>query len=173
MKDWIWSDLHLHHNNIILYETRPFKSVEQMDAHILNQWRSTVSKHDRIFNLGDFIFNNGNKKEVQKILQSVPGYKVLVMGNHDRSKSVRWWMEAGFNEVYKYPVIIDEYYILSHEPLYVSKEMPYANIHGHWHKELAGSDQKSNVCVENVDYKPKLLSLVKKEIILKSKGENK
>lgn len=167
MSDWIWSDLHLNHKNIISYETRPFKTVEQMNKTILNNWRSTVRKRDRIFNLGDFIFNNGNKKAVQEILKSVPGYKILVMGNHDKSKSVRWWMEAGFDEVYKYPIIIDDYYILSHEAVYVGKEMPYANIHGHSHSERAGSNQKANVCVEHLNYKPKLLSQVKKEIILK------
>jgi calcineurin-like phosphoesterase family protein len=172
MSDWIWSDLHLNHDNIILYESRPFKSTKEMNRKILNNWMNTVKKHDRIYNLGDFIFNNGNKDAVRSIVKSMPGYKVLVMGNHDRSKSVRWWVEAGFNEVYKYPVIIDDYYILSHEPVYVGKEMPYANIHGHWHGELAGSPQKANVCVEKINYTPILLSNVKKSIITASRSVN-
>ena len=29
---WVWSDLHLHHRNIIRYTERPFASCEQMDG---------------------------------------------------------------------------------------------------------------------------------------------
>lgn len=39
---WIWSDLHLHHANIIHHCDRPFAPVHQMDLALLQAWREAV-----------------------------------------------------------------------------------------------------------------------------------
>ncbi len=50
---WIWSDLHLHHRNIIRYAARPHASVVEMDAALLETWRSAVAADDVIICAGD------------------------------------------------------------------------------------------------------------------------
>ena len=50
------------------------------------------------------------------------------------------WNTVGFDIVCAYPIIIDEWFILSHEPLYTNTNMPYANIFGHVH----GNPEYSN-----------------------------
>lgn len=150
---YIWSDLHLNHENIIKYESRPFSSVKEMNKTLLDNWKKTVKKHDTIINLGDVSFRGGKEWNTEQI-SNMPGKKVLVLGNHDRGRSLKWWYDVGFNEVYKYPIIYNDFYILSHEPQYINENMPYVNIHGHCHLEKSSSLQKVNVCVENIDYMP-------------------
>ena len=164
MNIYIWSDLHLYHANIIEYEDRPFSSLEEMNAALLENWQKTVKSNDIIFNLGDFMFNT-KKDIVNNILQQMPGHKILVLGNHDKHKSVKWWLDAGFNEVYKYPIIYEGFYILSHEPLYVNKSMPYINIHGHIHGQKYEGNQYVNVSIEHIDYKPVNFEEIKKKFV--------
>ena len=39
---WAWSDLHLHHRNIMRYTNRPFARCEQMDGAAHGAWRQVV-----------------------------------------------------------------------------------------------------------------------------------
>lgn len=160
MSTYIWSDCHLGHTNILVYEKRPFADVNYMNDFILSNWKKTIKKHDVIFNLGDFIFHP-KKEIVEQIVRSCPGYKILILGNHDRDKSVKWWLDVGFNEVYKYPIIFQEFWILSHEPQYVNPSMPYVNIHGHLHSQEYKDKQHVNVSVELTGFKPILFEDIK------------
>ena len=46
MNIWVTSDLHFGHKNIIKYENRPFKDIEEMDKAIIELWNKTVKKDD-------------------------------------------------------------------------------------------------------------------------------
>jgi calcineurin-like phosphoesterase family protein len=167
-KIFLISDPHFYHANIIEYEDRPFKDVNAMNFALISRWNNIVSKKDKIICLGDFAF--ANKEIVRGIVAELNGYKVLVMGNHDRRHSVKWWLETGFNEVSAYPIIYKESYILSHEPVYLNSHMPYANIFGHVHggKNYADySEQGFCACAERIDYTP----IEWNEIIRLMKGE--
>jgi calcineurin-like phosphoesterase family protein len=50
---YIWSDLHLGHVNIIRYCSLPFTGVREMNAALLQAWKSTVKNGDTIINMGD------------------------------------------------------------------------------------------------------------------------
>jgi len=161
---YIWSDPHLGHFEVIGYEGRPFSSTKEMDKTLLANWRKTVTKHDKIITLGDFALHY-SKEMLKEVLRNLAGYKILVLGNHDRGHSLTWWRDVGFDEVYPYPVIVDGFYILSHEPCYVGKESPYANIHGHTHATSTDNPYAKNVCVEKINYTPVLLKTVQAEIV--------
>jgi calcineurin-like phosphoesterase family protein len=60
-----------------------------MNTALLHTWRSTVRNGDRIINLGDVSLKPG-KEYLAEIIHRLPGHKVLVMGNHDRKKPVRY-----------------------------------------------------------------------------------
>lgn len=128
------ADTHFGHANIIKYEGRPFANVSEMDKMLIQNWNTVVSESDEIFVLGDFSFYN--KEKTKKILQQLHGKKTLIMGNHD-TQSLEYYLECGFQDVNKYPIILDEFWILSHEPLYINDCMPYANIYGHVHANSA------------------------------------
>mgnify|MGYP000043454190 CR=1 FL=1 len=165
-KVYLISDMHFGHPNIIKYENRPFSSVEEMDAAIMNNWNTTVGKDDKVFILGDVSFYN--KAKTKEIMENLNGYKTLIIGNHDKARSLTWWKETGIQEVYQYPIIYNEFYILSHEPVYLSENMPYANIHGHIHHLKYADKQFFNVSVECINYTPIHFEKIKEVILGKS-----
>jgi calcineurin-like phosphoesterase family protein len=162
-KIFMISDMHFWHENIIKYEDRPFVNAEQMTKTIIKNWNSIVQRDDEVFCLGDVCFRN--KEITTEIIQRLNGIKTLILGNHDRSKSTKWWKDVGFQEVSKYPIIVDEFYILSREPVYLTESMPYANIYGHIHHLKYDSKQYYNVSVECINYTPIDFEDIKKQII--------
>lgn len=134
MTRWITSDTHFFHNNIINHCSRPFQNIEEMNVSLVNNWNSIVKPGDIVYHLGDFCFSN--KTNIENMVKRLNGYKVLVMGNHDkdRSKNPGWWMERGFDEVYFDPIMFGDF-ILSHEPI-IDLEYGLFNLHGHTHNTM-------------------------------------
>lgn len=129
MWDWITSDQHHGHTNIIKYENRPFNSIEEMDEYLIYNWNSKVKKHEKVLILGDFSFYG--KKKTKEILNKLNGYLSIVLGNHDKRKTCKWWYDAGFKAVYDFPIIVNNI-IFSHEPI----KNEFHNIHGHVHSKF-------------------------------------
>lgn len=106
MTTWLTSDLHLGHANIIGYCGRPFADVEEMDRELVRRWRERVATDDVVWVLGDFAL--GSIAAGLALVQSLPGEKHLVAGNHDRcwpgnGRRHRPWVDryraAGFVEI--------------------------------------------------------------------------
>ncbi|MEI7024647.1 phosphoesterase [Paenibacillus sp. y28] len=159
---YVISDHHFGHKHIIDFESRPFADVEQMTEAMIAKWNAVVGPEDKVFHLGDFSFLNLEKTKA--IVIRLNGYKHLIMGNHDRGRSRTWWLEAGFDEVSEYPLIYSGFYLLSHEPLYMNKHMPYVNIHGHIHGQHYAGNQYVNVSVEPWDYTPVHFETIQKRV---------
>jgi len=155
---WVISDNHWNHSHIILYENRPFETVNEMNNYMIEKWNKIVSKSDNIFHLGDF--GIGNKDFIKNLIAQLNGDIFLILGNHDRSKSDSWWIDVGIKSIYRYPIIIDQFFMLSHEPMYLNKNMPYINLHGHTHGLSYNSSQYINCSVENYNYEPQNLDKI-------------
>lgn len=157
---YLISDTHFNQKRIIDYENRPFNSVEEMNRQLINNWNNIVSKEDTIYHLGDFA--SGNKSEVKNIFDQLNGYKVLIKGNHDRCNSNIWWHDIGFEDVIDGGIILDSFYLLTHEPMYMNINMtPYVNIHGHIHSNKMEGNQYFNVSVEHHNYTPVAFDRIK------------
>lgn len=89
MKTFFTSDLHFGHNNIIIYDKRPFDSVEDMDQELVRRWNSKVGTEDMVYVLGD-MFLPIHKEYVCGILETLNGKIILVKGNHDRFAKKEW-----------------------------------------------------------------------------------
>jgi len=156
------ADTHFGDSNIIRYENRPFNSVAEMDSGIIKNWNSTVSENDKVFLLGDL--SAYGKEKTAEICRSLNGEKYLVMGNHDNENEL-YYYDCGFSGVSRYPVIYKNFWILSHEPMYINTNMPYANIFGHVHANPVYSDfspQSFCVSAERINYTPIEFSEIKK-----------
>lgn len=156
------ADLHFDDKNILNYENRPFADVEDMNAQLIKRWNGVVTSNDVIYVLGDF----GAMGREKEILSSLNGRKILVKGNHDVSSN-EYYRKCGFSEVYGLPVIFENFWILSHEPIYVNENMPYANLFGHIHNSPLYKTYSSHhycVTVERTNYMPISFEEIKKSI---------
>lgn len=157
------ADLHFDDKNIMLYENRPFADVNDMNRIFIKNWNSVVSDCDEVYVVGDF---GGDGKE-RDFLSRLNGVKYLVKGNHDLRNS-DYYREVGFKEVYDLPVIFEGFWILSHEPMYVCENMPYANIFGHVHNSPIYKTYSSHhycVSVERTKYMPISFEEIKLRVI--------
>ncbi len=148
MSVYFIADLHFDDENIRVYENRPFENVEEMNRAIIDNWNSTVSEDDEVYLVGDI----GNEKHISEL----KGRKYLVKGNHDKLSNEEY-RKLGFTEVYDKPIIFNDFWMVSHEPMYVNKNMPYANIFGHVHANPAYrtvSERSYWVGVERIGYTP-------------------
>lgn len=146
------ADTHFSQDNIRMYENRPFGTVTEMDHALVQRWNDRVNPEDEVYVLGDF----GADEQEAILLGQLNGRKYLVKGNHD-VRSNQYYRDCGFEEVYDYPIIIKDFWILSHEPLYVNTNMPYANLFGHVHNSplfKTYSNQHYCVSVERINYTP-------------------
>ena len=152
------ADTHFDDDNIRRYENRPFDTVETMNEVMIQNWNSVVTEEDVVWVLGDF----GAAGREEEILSRLNGEKMLVKGNHDE-QSGDYYRQAGFAGVYNMPVIYNNFWILSHEPMYVCENMPYANLFGHVHANPIYKDfstQHFCVCVERIGYTPVTLETI-------------
>lgn len=166
MKTFIIADTHFGDPGILRYEKRPFSSVEQMDEAMIEAWNAQVGEEDLVFHLGDFSVYD--EKMNRELLAKLKGNIILIIGNHDKEFTPQQWRDMGMEEAYVYPVLVDKYYLFSHEPLYVNQEMPYANIFGHVHQNpIYGDVSGHHFCVscERINYAPYLFEEIKKKIL--------
>ena len=146
--------LHFGDDKIIKFENRPFLCAKDMDMVLIDNWNFTVCKDDICFVLGDYSFHD--RERTAEITKSLNGKKYLVMGNHD-TENEEYYYSCGFEGVSRFPIIFDGFWMLSHEPLYICENMPYANIFGHVHKNPIYTDyskQSFCVCADRTNFAP-------------------
>jgi putative hydrolase of the HAD superfamily len=116
--------------------------------------------------LGDISFrwaNDKDKKESQRLMKSIPGIKILVLGNHDIMAGDEYYTGCGFDYVYER--VNWNNYVFTHKPI-IMDFMPedYLNIHGHMHnvREYNTTDGRRNINVYPLffDNKPVTLDYI-------------
>lgn len=149
--DYFTSDTHFGHRNIITYCARPFASVEEMNAALIERWNARVKPGDRVFHLGDF--SMGPKLLRPTYVKALNGYKVLVRGNHDAPRQVM--LDAGFNEVHEEIRYGDR--LLAHIPLGLEGKALCGHVHTRWLRHLDFKRDIINVGVDKWDFTPRTL----------------
>lgn len=123
-KTWITTDTHFNHKAMIIQKWRP----EDYEAQVIKNWCYLVAEQDMVIHLGDVIL--GRNSDLKDILESLPGRKVLVRGNHDH-ESGDWYMRNGF--VYACQGILYGGVWFSHAPALTLPTGAKLNVHGHLH----------------------------------------
>lgn len=112
------SDHHFGHHNIIRYCERPYASIDEMDADLIDRWNRVIPRDGEVFVLGDFALTSLGR--IGEILRSLNGYaKHLIMGNHDRHKA-HMYLKAGFTTARKGQILTSRFKIHDeHKTLYL------------------------------------------------------
>ena len=142
---YITSDWHIFKNHYT-------KEKNHVNTSEIISWCKDNIKDDNVFlYLGDMSYrwiNDKDKEEVKKIFKSLPGIKILVIGNHDEFSDGGDYEDYGFKYAVK-----DIYYkniIFSHRPIDMSDKPGMLNIHGHKHHkdtEYHSMDGDANINV--------------------------
>ena len=175
MKRYI-SDYHIGHSNALIFDSRPFSSLDEMHEKIILNWNNTVNDGDEVYILGDFAWKNDAGLEVLKQLK---GRKYLILGNHDRLNAE---LTGQFVWVKEMETVKDgeNHVVLCHYPIAHWRNADYGYIHlyGHIHmgrdaapyEEYAAKMKERNIPYEcyNVgcmmpymDYTPRTLEEIR------------
>jgi calcineurin-like phosphoesterase family protein len=97
MSTFFSSDWHLGHANIIRYDGRPFKSVEEMDHTIIGNITKQLEDGDTLYYLGDFaLTRSANTMEgYMKALALTGANLFFIKGNHDKRDTVKLYERYG------------------------------------------------------------------------------
>lgn len=144
-----WSDTHFGHANIIKYCNRPFADTKKMDARMIQNYFDHVQDDDVVIWVGDVAFTD--HEHINGIIKTLPGYKILVVGNHDFHHRHKFPIQYDFDETHLVLTVGD--FVISHHPWW---NVPggWYNIHGHLHDRKTDNPKHFNVGVELLDYKP-------------------
>lgn len=75
------ADLHLGHKNCLRFDNRPFKTIEEQDNYVIENWNKKITVNDDVYILGDFSWYDDNK--TIDIFSNLNGKLHLIKGNHD------------------------------------------------------------------------------------------
>jgi len=160
------ADTHFGHDFIA--KKRGFGSTAEHDETIINAWNSKVDNGDRVYIIGDFIWNG---VDPEFILKQLNGEKYLITGNHDRIgkhneaiflKYVKWIKDYFVLKIKNGDNIPSTKIVLFHHPIEVWDSDHYGSFHlyGHVHgycrhKPLRPLPNRFDVGVREMDgWKP-------------------
>ena len=136
---------HFGHEKVIDLAGRPFDTVQQMDAAMIENWNKVVSDDDIVYHLGDFAW-----KEHSAYRRELRGRLVRVQGNHDHAG---WW-DTPYAETRladKRKVVMFHYPIQEWDQWHKGA----FHFHAHTHKSaFISAERRGNVCVEAINYTP-------------------
>jgi calcineurin-like phosphoesterase family protein len=153
---WFTSDTHFGHKNIIKFCNRPFKSIQEHDEILIQNWNSLVKQNDEVYHLGDFVLER--REYAEKILKRLNGRIRFIRGNHDKVMK---------GEILKRFEWVKDYYemkgpdkrkiVLCHYAFEVWNKSHHGSwhLHGHSHGTLKFKDIKRlDMGVDTNNYKP-------------------
>lgn len=153
------SDFHLGHKNVILYDNRPYKDLQDMEDSLVTTWNNTVKPTDTVYQLGDFFWGFNTALRVAPHLN---GKIFCIKGNHDKS----WWKpERVKREIPNLTLLTDQIHIVKdtggHPPIiichYPMRSWPGSargswHLYGHTHKKIEEHGLSLCVCINVCDY---------------------
>jgi calcineurin-like phosphoesterase family protein len=154
---WATSDHHWGHFNIMKYcaETRPFPSVDEMNAQLISRWNDRVAPDDEVYLVGDAFCSRRMPREMKiGILRMLNGRKTLIRGNHDEDLDI--FTEAGFVAIHDH-LVLDNDILLIHRACIpehtwersVARTLnPRLVVHGHTHALGPERGRHLNVAVD-------------------------
>ena len=146
------SDTHFGDHRTLNIHKRPFRSVAEMDAALVEGWNAVVGVADEVWHLGDFARRNG---DAEALLAQLNGRKHLVRGNNDVVElgQVPGWISA---QDYREIELGEWLLVLCHYPFrsWNGQHRRSINLHGHSHGKLKPMLRQYDVGVDARGFRP-------------------
>ena len=169
MQTFFTSDSHFDDELAIQYFSRPFQSVDEMNAVLVERWNSVVAADDVVYHLGDF--TTKDLRHFTKWANQLNGTIRVLPGNMDRL-----WLQDFVNseKVQVLPPLISlafeqlgttgqpQVIVLCHYSMQVWERSNHGSWHlfGHTHGKLKGIGKSFDVGVDCTDFVPLSLDKV-------------
>lgn len=138
-KLYFTADWHIGHENVLKFDNRPFKDLDDMHESLVKNFNQYVPKHGVTYFLGDMgLCSHGLLKSVIKQLN---GTKILIRGNHDKGTDT--FYDAGFD------VVIDKAQITVGKNIVTMSHCPLTGVFREDTSGMRGSDGSENWHGEN------------------------
>jgi calcineurin-like phosphoesterase family protein len=123
------------------FDDRPFDNLEEMHSIVKDKWNAKVTNGDTVYILGDLAMR-GTQEDLIAFVSTLKGHKVMVKGNHDDIKDLRY--KQLFDEICDYKEISDTLdgknvkLVLCHYPILMWKNQHRGSIllYGHVHNSI-------------------------------------
>lgn len=147
------ADTHFGHGSLIRRAKRPFRSVEDMDAALIERWNARVGPEDRVYHLGDFCFKGS--AIAKSYLEKLQGEIVFIRGNHDTENTAkldRWVACYDLHEI----KLERRQIVMCHYPLleWAGAFRGAIHLHGHTHGRVPPHKKRCDVGADVWDYRP-------------------
>jgi calcineurin-like phosphoesterase family protein len=186
---WFVSDHHFGHENIIKYESRPFRNASEMDSAMIHAHNMLVDEEDTVYILGDFTLLGA--QEAVNYMWNLKG-RIKILSNefhHDHRWLTYPWIHDMLPShvellppihVIKTPYTVpgSKYrtvMVLCHYPFAVWDRKHYGSWHlyGHTHRGNSTDGLSLNVSIDNINqnfggYRPISMEEVHKVLQKKS-----
>jgi calcineurin-like phosphoesterase family protein len=146
------SDTHFGDHRTLNIHKRPFGSVAEMDAAMVERWNAVVGEEDEVWHLGDFA---RRAAAVPGLLERLNGRKHLLRGNNDppgTSEATGWATVQDYAEIEAEGRLL----VLCHYPFrsWNRQHKRSLNLHGHSHGKLKPLPRQIDVGVDGWDFRP-------------------
>ncbi|WP_314372031.1 metallophosphoesterase [Sphingomonas paucimobilis] len=146
------ADTHFGDHRTINIQKRPFASVGEMDAVLIERWNATVGPDDIVWHLGDVA---RRAADVPALLDRLHGTKHLLRGNNDPDATLTatgWASVGDYAEI----VVDGQALVLCHYPFrsWNGQHRRALNLHGHSHGRLKPMPRQFDVGVDVQEFAP-------------------
>jgi calcineurin-like phosphoesterase family protein len=151
MATFFTADTHFGHAGARALYRRPFATVADMDAAMIERWNAAVAPADTVFHLGDFAVRH---PDPAAMLAALNGQKHLITGNNDAASvtALPWASISPYAEIVVESVAL----VLCHYAFRTWAGMGKGawNLHGHSHGRLKPLPRQVDVGVDAWDFRP-------------------
>jgi calcineurin-like phosphoesterase family protein len=163
VRTFFTSDTHFDDEYAISYFNRPFQSVDEMNAVMVEKWNRVVTEQDTVYHLGDFTL--GDMAHFTKWVSRLNGNIKILPGSHDDP----WRKDFAASQRVQViaPLVSMEFpelsagdhaqvIVMCHYSMQVWDRSNYGSWHlfGHSHGKLNGIGLSFDVGVDCTDFRP-------------------
>jgi calcineurin-like phosphoesterase family protein len=154
------SDTHFGDPRVLRIDKRPFKTIPDHDAALIERWNAAIGPEDEVWHLGDFALHV-RPERIHELLDALNGRKHLIRGNNDGEATLA---AAGWESVRDYAELNVEgtWLVLCHYAFRTWKNMGrgWIDLHGHSHGRLTKQTRQYDVGVDVWEYRPVTLEAI-------------